>query len=104
MATGYWQQRQTMARSSRSGAEQTQQQQTMQNVMKVFPLFFGFISWTMPSGLVVYFAASQIVRIGQQSFIIRLDERHAAERAAEQEKEKKKKSSTTRSKTRCRPC
>ena len=68
MATAYWQQRQTMARSNNSG-----EQQPGQAVMKIFPFFFGFISFSLPAGLVTYFAASQIFRIGQQSLILRLD-------------------------------
>lgn len=67
--TAYWQQRQTMARGSGSG----QQQPPGQAIMKIFPLFFGFISYTLPAGLVVYFAASQIFRIGQQALILGMD-------------------------------
>ncbi|MCB2223402.1 MAG: YidC/Oxa1 family membrane protein insertase [Actinobacteria bacterium] len=70
MGTAYWQQRQTMAKSQRDGNEQ----QPGQAIMKIFPVFFGFISFSLPAGLVVYFAASQIFRIGQQSFILRMDE------------------------------
>ncbi len=72
VATGYYQTRQTMARQKDKG-EQTQQQQTMQNVMKFFPVFFGVISWGLPAGLVLYFAVSQLFRIGQQALILRLD-------------------------------
>jgi membrane protein insertase Oxa1/YidC/SpoIIIJ len=43
--------------------------------MKIFPIFFGFISFSLPAGLVVYFAASQIIRIGQQALILSLDDR-----------------------------
>ncbi len=79
VATAYYQQRQTMVRSRNSGQEVNPQQQSMQTVMKIFPLFFGFISWTLPAGLVLYFAVSQIFRIGQQAVILRLDaERQAA--------------------------
>lgn len=87
MATAFYQQRQTMARSNQQG-----QQQPGQAVMKIFPLFFGFISFSMPTGLVVYFAASQIFRIGQQAMIIRLDEKHEeeAEQAAKDAKKKPK--------------
>lgn len=74
MGTAYWQQAQTMARSQRDG----QQQQPGQAIMKFFPIFFGFISFSLPAGLVVYFAASQIFRIGQQALILGLDERHQA--------------------------
>jgi YidC/Oxa1 family membrane protein insertase len=68
--TAYWQQRQTMARSTAQGG----QQPPGQAIMKIFPLFFGFISYTLPAGLVVYFAASQIFRIGQQALILGMDE------------------------------
>ena len=67
--TAYWQQRQLSARNTAQG----QQQQPGQAIMKIFPLFFGFISFNLPAGLVVYFAASQIFRIGQQSLILGMD-------------------------------
>jgi YidC/Oxa1 family membrane protein insertase len=71
MGTAYWQQRQTMAKSQQNG----QQKQPGQALLKIFPVFFGFISFTLPAGLVVYFAASNIFRIGQQSLILWLDRR-----------------------------
>jgi YidC/Oxa1 family membrane protein insertase len=69
MGTAYWQQRQTMAKSQ----QDAQQKQPGQGLLKIFPVFFGFISFTLPAGLVVYFAASQIFRIGQQAVILRMD-------------------------------
>ncbi|MEE9298218.1 MAG: YidC/Oxa1 family membrane protein insertase [Acidimicrobiia bacterium] len=86
MATAYWQQRQTMARSNNQA-----QPQPGQAVMKIFPFFFGFISFNMPAGLVVYFAASQIFRIGQQALIIKLDEKHAEQEVIEAKEDKKTK-------------
>jgi len=83
MGTAYWQQRQTMARSQQNG----QQKQPGQGLLKIFPVFFGFISFQMPSGLVVYFAASQIFRIGQQALILRMDDRPSAPAAEAEEKE-----------------
>jgi len=83
MATAYYQQKQTMSRNKDAPP------QPGQAVMKIFPFFFGFISFNMPAGLVVYFAASQIFRIGQQALIINLDEKHA-EKAAIEAKEAKK--------------
>ncbi|MBU1226392.1 MAG: YidC/Oxa1 family membrane protein insertase [Actinobacteria bacterium] len=76
MGTAYWQQRQTMARSQNGG----QDKQPGQAVMKIFPVFFGFISFTLPAGLVVYFAASQIFRIGQQALIIGMDDKKKQEK------------------------
>ena len=71
MGTAYWQQRQTMARSQKDGQEAA----PGQAIMKIFPVFFGFISFSLPAGLVVYFAASQIFRIGQQALILGMDEK-----------------------------
>lgn len=53
--------------------QRAQQPQGMQTALKVMPLFFGFISWTFPSGLVLYFAVSNLFRIGQQAVIFGLD-------------------------------
>jgi YidC/Oxa1 family membrane protein insertase len=83
VATSYYQQYQTTRRRTPvDDPKQQQQQQTMQTVMKIMPVFFGFISWTLPAGLVTYFAVSGLFRIGQQAVIIRLDDEHAAEKAA----------------------
>jgi len=87
MATAYYQQKQTMARSK----DQNQPPQPGQAIMKIFPFFFGFISFNMPAGLVVYFAASQIFRIGQQALIIGLDDKHIAQKAAKAKEIKKQK-------------
>ena len=62
--TAYWQQRQLMSRNPQ------QAQQPGQAIMKIFPLVFGVISYSLPTGLVVYFAASQVFRIGQQALIL----------------------------------
>ena len=66
--TAYWQQKQTMAKQQPGQAAAPGQA-----VMKIFPFFFGFISFNLPAGLVVYFAASQLFRIGQQALILNLD-------------------------------
>ncbi len=71
IVTGYYQQWQ-MTRRRTDDQEQSPQQQSMQTVMKIMPLFLGFISWTFPSGLVLYFGASALFRIGQQSVILRI--------------------------------
>jgi YidC/Oxa1 family membrane protein insertase len=79
MVTGYYQQWQTTRRRKGSNQEQTPQQQSMQTVAKIMPLFLGFISWTFPTGLVLYFAASAIFRIGQQAVILRMDDDEGAQ-------------------------
>ena len=71
---GYYQQYQTTRRKATNG-DQAPQPQGMQTAMKILPLFLGFISWSFPGGLVLYFAVSALFRIGQQAVILRLDER-----------------------------
>jgi YidC/Oxa1 family membrane protein insertase len=46
---------------------------SQQVVTRIMPLFIGFISWRFPAGLVLYWATSNVVRLGQQSLIFRLD-------------------------------
>jgi YidC/Oxa1 family membrane protein insertase len=65
VATSYIQQKQV---SGRSQAQVNPQQQML---LKIFPLFFAFISFTLPAGIVLYFLASNAYRIGQQAWITR---------------------------------
>jgi YidC/Oxa1 family membrane protein insertase len=60
----------------------------MQMVGKVMPIFFGFISWTLPTGLVVYFLTGNIFRIGQQSLIVKLDNNEAKKQENKKKEEK----------------
>jgi len=46
-----------------------------QAVTKIMPLFIGFISWNFPAGLVLYWATSNLFRLGQQVLIFRIDGR-----------------------------
>ena len=70
--TALYQQQQITKKTGKSDNPQAQQ---MQMIGKVMPIFFGFISWTLPTGLVVYFLTGNIFRIGQQALIVRLDNR-----------------------------
>jgi YidC/Oxa1 family membrane protein insertase len=78
MGTAYYQQKQTTPRAKDG---QPLQQQPGQAILKIFPVFFGFISYSLPAGLAVYFAASSVFRIAQQDLIVRLGERQDAEKA-----------------------
>ena len=73
--------------TKKQGTTNNPQQQQMQMIGKVMPIFFGFISWTLPSGLVVYFLTGNIFRIGQQALIVRLEEN---QKDKEKDKEKNK--------------
>lgn len=64
--TGFVQQRQIQGRSQNS---QVNPQQQM--IMRIMPVFLPFISISLPAGLVLYFAVSNIYRIAQQAFISR---------------------------------
>ncbi len=73
VAAGFYQQVQT----SRKRPDAPQQQQNtqmegMQKAMKIMPFVFGFITWNFVAGLGLYFATSNLFRVGQQAFILRL--------------------------------
>jgi len=72
VAAGFYQQLQTTRRNANS-PQQSEQPAGMQTALKIMPIFFGFISWGFPTGLVVYFATSNLFRIAQQSVILGLD-------------------------------
>lgn len=55
--------------------QQRQQQQTSQMITRIMPLFIGFISWSFPTGLVLYWTTSNLFRLGQQVVIFRMDGR-----------------------------
>ncbi len=76
--------------TKKQGKSNNQQQQQMQMIGKVMPIFFGFISWTLPSGLVVYFLTGNIFRIGQQALIVKLEESQSDKNIKESEKNKEK--------------
>jgi YidC/Oxa1 family membrane protein insertase len=84
IVTGYYQQAQLTKRRERDGssANDTPQARQMQTFTKVLPVVFGFISYTLLAGVDLYIASGQIVRIGQQAFILRLDDRQAVQAAA----------------------
>jgi len=65
-ATGFIQQKQIQGRMK---GDQVNPQQQM--IMKIMPIFLPVISFGLPAGLVLYFAVSNLYRIGQQWFISR---------------------------------
>ena len=80
--TALYQQQQITKKTGKSDNPQAQQ---MQMIGKVMPIFFGFISWTLPSGLVVYFLTGNIFRIGQQALIIRIEDKEDPSEKTEKE-------------------
>ena len=70
VGTSYYQQRQISARRN-PNETLTPQQQTQQQLLKVLPLMSGAWSFVFPAGLVLYWATSNLFRIGQQSYITR---------------------------------
>jgi len=73
VAAGFYQQVQTMRKrkDSDNDTPMTSQMAGMQNAMKIMPVVFGFISWNFVTGLGLYFATSNVFRVGQQAFILR---------------------------------
>ena len=84
VATALFQQQQITKKQGKSDNPQAQQ---MQMIGKVMPVFFGFISWTLPAGLVIYFLTGNIFRIGQQALIIRFEDKNETNEKQEKQKE-----------------
>ena len=62
VASGFYQSLQTTRRNKNDKNQQDNKQaQQMQTVAKIMPLFLGFISWGFPTGLVLYFAVSNLL-------------------------------------------
>ena len=66
IATSFYQTLQTQ-RASPQGAASSQQQM----ILRVMPLFFGFIGFSFPAGLVLYWTVSNLFMIGQQTLLLR---------------------------------
>ncbi len=64
MGTTYYQQKQM---SSQATGPQAKQMQTMGRIM---PLFLGFISLNIPTGVIIYWIVSNVWTIGQQYFFL----------------------------------
>ena len=84
VGTALFQQQQITKKQGKSDNPQAQQ---MQMIGRVMPIFFGFISWTLPSGLVIYFLTGNIFRIGQQALIIRIEDKNETSEKQEKQKE-----------------
>jgi YidC/Oxa1 family membrane protein insertase len=74
VGSSFWQSRQMTARNPGAAAANPQAQM----MTRIFPLFSGLISFNLPAGVVLYFLVSNMVRIGQQSLMYRLDPTLAA--------------------------
>ncbi len=71
VGSSYYQQRQISARRTGANEQLTPQQQTQQQLLKILPLMSGAWSFVFPAGLVLYWATSNLFRIGQQAYITR---------------------------------
>ncbi len=71
VATSYYQQKQISARRGKSDEPLTPQMQTQQQLLRILPLMSGAWSFVFPAGLVLYWATSNLFRVGQQSYITR---------------------------------
>lgn len=72
VVAGFYQQVQTTRKRNDNGQEQAPQMAGMQNAMKVMPVVFGLITWNFVTGLGLYFATSNLFRVGQQAIILRM--------------------------------
>jgi len=69
MATGWYQQYQTLRRQ-KDQAKNNPMVRQMQIISRVFPVLFGWFAYIASSGLVLYFITQSLFRIGQQHFVL----------------------------------
>jgi YidC/Oxa1 family membrane protein insertase len=86
VASSFYQTYQTNQRTKNTSQGDTKQGQQMQMITRIMPLFMGFISWGFPMGLVLYFAVSNLFRVGQQALIFRMDDDDGGEKGAKRVK------------------
>jgi YidC/Oxa1 family membrane protein insertase len=70
--TTYYQQKQMQAASG-------QQQAQMQLMLRIMPVFLGFISLSIPAGVLVYWGTTNLWQIGQQHVMLRAKARAEVE-------------------------
>lgn len=68
----------------------------MQRMSKVLPFFMFFIMISVPGALALYYAVSNLVAVGQQSYLLRQDEEELEEIAEEVTEKPSKKKVTTK--------
>jgi len=71
VGTSYYQQRQISRRRGPAPKNPTPQERNMQMMTRVIPLFTLVTGFIFPAALVLYWATSNLFRIGQQSYITR---------------------------------
>jgi YidC/Oxa1 family membrane protein insertase len=69
VVTSFVQQRQIQGRNPNAAAANPQQQM----IGRIMPFIFIPISISLPAGVVVYFAVSNLVRVGQQALVTKLE-------------------------------
>jgi YidC/Oxa1 family membrane protein insertase len=86
VVTTFYTQKQMQARNTTSSSEQAQAQKLM---MYIMPVFLGYLSFTFPIGVVLYWVTTNFWTMGQQAFIFRQVEKEEA-RIVEERKSGKK--------------
>lgn len=73
----FYSQKQMQARNATSSAG-GEQAQAMKMMLYIMPVFLGYLSFTFPIGVVLYWVTTNFWTIGQQAFIFRSAERQEA--------------------------
>lgn len=73
VATGYYQARQMSSRNPASKDPDNAQARQTQMMQRIFPIMFGFISFKIQAGVVIYFVVSNLFRITQQGLMYMYD-------------------------------
>ncbi len=88
VGTTYYSQKQMQARNATTGTS-GDQAQAMKMMLYIMPVFLGYLSFTFPIGVVLYWVTTNVWTIGQQFFIFRSVEREEARVTEERKSERK---------------
>lgn len=72
VVAGFYQQVQTTRKRKGDTSSDNSQMAGVQNAMKIMPVVFGLITWNFVTGLGLYFATSNLFRVGQQAIILNM--------------------------------
>ena len=101
VVTTYWSQKQMQARNAKnpSSSASDQQAQVQKIMLYVMPAFLGFLSFTFPIGVVLYWVTTNFWTMGQQALIFKkvAAEEEAAAEARKAERRKKRRAADSQS-------
>ena len=89
-ATTFWSTKQTQGKQQPAANQSDQAAQTQKMMLYIMPVFIGYMTYSFPAGLGIYWVTSNLVQVAQQWWLYKkLDEKEANTVVLIEEKKKK---------------